>query len=94
VRASETSSFLALLAKKISRIDRRFAAYARLKNKKSAENGRTRQQQRHSNNNYTTKTNNNGNSFGFSIKTKFFNLPLNLKLFSVRFISQQQKLRL
>jgi hypothetical protein len=34
------------LAKKISRIDRRFAAYARLKNKKSAGDSTTRQQQR------------------------------------------------
>jgi hypothetical protein len=47
----ETCSFPALLAKKNSRIDRRFAAYARLKNKKSAREGTTRQKQRP-----TTKT--------------------------------------
>jgi hypothetical protein len=58
VRAKETSSFLALLAKKISRIDRRFAAFARLKNKKSAGEGKTQQKQRHD----TAKTNNNANS--------------------------------
>jgi hypothetical protein len=34
------------LAKKISRIDRRFAAYARLKNKKSAGKGKTQQRQK------------------------------------------------
>ncbi|MDR2709350.1 MAG: hypothetical protein LBC07_05185, partial [Elusimicrobiota bacterium] len=45
----ETSSFLALLAKKISRIDRRFAACARLKNKKSAGDSTTRQKQRYDN---------------------------------------------
>jgi hypothetical protein len=39
VRAKETSSFLCPLGEKISRIDRRFAAYARLKNKKSAGEG-------------------------------------------------------
>jgi hypothetical protein len=33
------------LAKKISRIDRRFAAFARLKNKKSAGDSTTRQRQ-------------------------------------------------
>jgi hypothetical protein len=47
----ETSSFPALLAKKISRIDRRFAAFARLKNKKSAGKGTTRQRQQQRQNN-------------------------------------------
>jgi hypothetical protein len=36
VRAKKLPVSFTLLAKKISRIDRRFAAFARLKNKKSA----------------------------------------------------------